>query len=186
MYPFDWHHARARQAWKWWGWYFFSRVHLRKPKPLVHQSQFLPYCCMRWRHISHDFVWPALSNTGIVWRNSVHQCKKLITAFFELRALIGHTQCSTGMLSCTFLVVQWHESLLPPMGYFLFQAPMLLPAWSNWKCLKTDSYEPCYVFSYQQLLNLLLSLLTLWKRHRMYSRVNLYLDVAYLDLLFLL
>ena len=48
------------------GWCFFSRVHMRKAKPLVHQSRFLPYRRMRWRHISRNFVWPTLSNTGIV------------------------------------------------------------------------------------------------------------------------
>ena len=58
------------------------------------------------------------------------------------------------------------------------RTPMLLPAWSNWKCSKTDSYEPCHVFSHQWLLNLLLLLLTPWKKHWMYSQVSLCLDVA--------
>ena len=125
-----------------------------------------------------QFCMETLSNTGIVQNNGVHQCEKLITAFFELHASIGHTQYSIGIFSCTYLKVQRHESLLSPMGYLFLQAPMLLPAWSNQKCSKTDSYEPRHVFSHQWLLNLLLSLLTLWKKHWMYPWVSLCLDVA--------
>ena len=99
-----------------------------------------PYRRMRWRHISRRFVWSSLSNAGIVQNTSAHQCEKLVTAFFELCASIGHAQYSIGMFSCACLLVQRHELLLTPMGFLFLQAPVLLPAWSNRKWSKTDSY----------------------------------------------
>ena len=119
---------------------------------------------MRWRHISGDFVRPTLSNIGTVWNTSVHQYEKLVTDFFELRASIEHAQYCIDMFSCACLVEQTHESLFTPMGYLFLQAPMLLPAWSNRKCSKTDSYERRHVFCYQRLLNLLLLFLKIWKK----------------------
>ena len=49
------------------------------------------------------------SRLGILRNTSVHPCKRLVSAFFELRASIGHAQYSVGMFSCTCLVVQRHE-----------------------------------------------------------------------------
>ena len=103
----------------------------------------------------------SLSNISTVRHTSVHQCEKLVTAFFEMRASIGHAHCSIGMFSCAWLVVQRHKSLLTPTGYLFLQAPVVLPVSSNQKCSKTDSNEPRHVFAHQRLLNLLLSLLTL-------------------------